>query len=65
MATNLLVSQQIAFLLKSSYKHFERQVERKKKAKASKALFVLLLVTIFFPVRKTSDIRRVVETVGV
>lgn len=48
MATNLLVSQQIAFLLKSSYKHFERLVERKKKAKASKALFVHLLATIFF-----------------
>lgn len=49
MATNLLVSQQIAFLSKSSYKHFERLVERKKKrAKASKALFVHLLVTIFF-----------------
>lgn len=35
MATNLLPSQQIAFLLKSSYKHFERRVGRKKKKSAS------------------------------
>lgn len=44
MANNLLVSQQIAFLQKSSYKHFPWLV---KKAKPFKTLFVHLLVTVF------------------
>lgn len=57
MATNLLLSQQIAFLLKSSYKRFQRLVGRKK---ASKALCVHLLVaTSFFPqVYKTWEEKR-------
>lgn len=50
MATNLLLSQQIAFLWKSSYKRFERLVgeREKKKAKACKTLFVHILVAFSF-----------------
>lgn len=65
MATNLLVSQQIAFLLKSSYKHFERLVERKKRQKPLKPYLRTCWSPFFSPVTKTSDIRRVVATVGV
>lgn len=54
MATNLLPSQQIAFLLKSSYKRFERLVGRKKKCACLQSFMCALVgcPLFFFQVYK-------------